>query len=68
MADAEFYNPVTAYAGADYAQAERAELFRRYPMVAGHVSRLDGPGSYFTVDLCDLPVLVVRDAEGTVGA
>lgn len=68
MADAEFYNPVSTYAGEAHAAAEQTQLFRRYPLVAGHVSQLRDPGSYFTVELCGRPVLVARDAGGTVSA
>ena len=58
------YNDKAVYASAEQHAAERAVLFRRYPLVAAFSSELRAPGDFVTVDLAGLPVLVVRDRDG----
>ena len=47
---------------------EQERIFDRHWQLAGHVSALPQPGSYLTTQAGDQPILVVRDAEGEVGA
>ena len=68
LSDEEFYNPVTSYASATRSESERDRLFRRYPIVAGHASRLSQPGAFLTYDVAGLPIVVVRDGDGAVSA
>src|SRR6185436_18373477 len=49
-------------------RAERERIFHRSWLLAGHVSQLDKPGSWFTFDLDRESVIVLRDAGGQVRA
>ncbi len=49
-------------------RAERTQIFHRSWLLAGHVSQLPAPGSYFLFELDRESVLVLRDAGGTVRA
>jgi len=40
--------------------AERDRLFRRQPLCVGHVDQLAEPGSVLALELCGVPVLLVR--------
>ena len=44
--------------------AERDRLFRRLPLCVGHVDQLAEPGSVLALDLCGVPVLLVRGRDG----
>jgi phenylpropionate dioxygenase-like ring-hydroxylating dioxygenase large terminal subunit len=60
--------PTSAYRdGARHAR-ELECLFRRRPLVAGLSCDLPKPGDYFTVDVADVPALVVRSEDGEVRA
>ena len=48
--------------------AERATLFRNYPLILAHASQLAEPGAFVTELIGDVPVLVLRDAAGEVRA
>jgi phenylpropionate dioxygenase-like ring-hydroxylating dioxygenase large terminal subunit len=54
------------YTSPDYLELEREELFRKQWICVGHVDEVSSPGDYFTTELIDEPLLVVRDAGGTV--
>jgi phenylpropionate dioxygenase-like ring-hydroxylating dioxygenase large terminal subunit len=47
---------------------ERERLFRRSLQYAGHTGQLAEPGSYFTLRVADVPLVVVRDREGELRA
>ena len=47
--------------------AER-ELLRTVPLVAAHSSQLSGPGAYRAEELLDVPIMLVRQKDGTVRA
>ena len=49
-------------------QAERERIFHRSWLLAGHVSQLASPGSFFLFELDRESVMVLRDGEGTVRA
>lgn len=49
-------------------RAERERIFHRSWLLAGHVSQLPIPGSFFLFELDRESVMVVRDADGTVRA
>jgi phenylpropionate dioxygenase-like ring-hydroxylating dioxygenase large terminal subunit len=59
---------VPDYFDVDRFLRERDVLFRRYPIVVGHVSRLRSAGDFITHDKSGVPVLVVRNASGKVNA
>lgn len=48
--------------------AERERIFGRSWQVAGRLDQLAQPGSFFTIDLGGLPILVVRGEDGEVRA
>jgi Rieske 2Fe-2S family protein len=56
------------FISAEIFAAERARIFYRSWLLAGHVSQLDGPGSYFLFELDRESVIVLRDASGDVRA
>jgi len=47
---------------------ERERLFAHAWQYAGHLGDLPQPGSYFTLRVGDVPLVVVRDREGELGA
>ncbi len=60
--------PADHYTSAEHLEQEMAVLFHDRPLVLCLSGALPGPNTYKTVDLCGTPVLVTRDAEGTVHA
>lgn len=64
---------VHAVAVADYLGAERwgrevDRIFRRSPVVVALTAHVPMPGSYRSIDLAGIPVLTVRQSDGTVRA
>lgn len=55
------------YADADHGRRE-LHIFADAPAVVGHVSELPDPGNFLTVDVIGVPVLVVRQDDGTIQA
>ena len=47
---------------------ERERLFAHAWQYAGHTGQLAEPGSYFTLRVADVPLVVVRDREGALAA
>jgi phenylpropionate dioxygenase-like ring-hydroxylating dioxygenase large terminal subunit len=56
--------PAHYYRAAEIAAAERDVIFARTWQVVGHRSRIPHPGDYFTTELMDEPLLIVRGAAG----
>ncbi|MDA1070763.1 MAG: aromatic ring-hydroxylating dioxygenase subunit alpha [Proteobacteria bacterium] len=56
------------YTDPDIFAAEREAVFFRNWLLVGHVSRLRQPGDFFTVELFDQPVAVLRGRDGTLRA
>lgn len=56
------------YVDAARFDAERATLFRRYPVPVAHISELPEAGSVLTHDHLGTPILLVRDRDGVVRA
>jgi phenylpropionate dioxygenase-like ring-hydroxylating dioxygenase large terminal subunit len=65
MADGVLELPTDVYQEAHH-DREVDVLFRGYPLVLALSGALPGPGTYFTADLCDTPVLLTRDDAGRV--
>jgi phenylpropionate dioxygenase-like ring-hydroxylating dioxygenase large terminal subunit len=59
--------PVGRYLDAGRLARER-EVLRRWPQVACPQSRLRSPGDWTTVDLLDVPILIVRGEDGALRA
>jgi phenylpropionate dioxygenase-like ring-hydroxylating dioxygenase large terminal subunit len=60
--------PVSNYTSPERLAHESHVLFRRYPLVAGHVSELPNPGDFITHDASGVPLVIVRDAQGELRA
>ena len=60
--------PLDRYVDASVFEREQKRIFRRLPQLAAHSSELPGPGSYLTLELAGLPLILVRDEEGTARA
>jgi phenylpropionate dioxygenase-like ring-hydroxylating dioxygenase large terminal subunit len=60
--------PATWYADPEIFRREQARIFRRSWQYAGHLAQLAQPGDYFTADVGVIPVVVLRDQEGTLRA
>ena len=60
--------PTSHYTDPERFERESKALFHDAPLVAGLSCDLPAPGTYFTIELGSVPVLVVRDASGTVRA
>lgn len=65
-ADATMIVPAAHYASVERAAQEIA-LLRALPVVVGHVSEVPDPGSFYTRTLLGIPLLVVRQRDGSVG-
>ena len=68
MSEALFRNRVDAYSCPQRATAEREALFRSQPLFMGLSSRIAKPGDYVAEEIAGMPVLLVRNRDGKVGA
>ena len=55
--------PFDWYSDAAVLRLERERIFRRSWQYAGRADQVSGPGSFFTCEAGDVPVVVVRDRE-----
>jgi len=60
--------PAALYRDPEVLAAERASLFRRYPLVVATSDQLVRPGDWLTHDLSGVPLLLVRGSDGRVNA
>jgi phenylpropionate dioxygenase-like ring-hydroxylating dioxygenase large terminal subunit len=60
--------PYRWYTDADVLARERERLFGHAWHYAGHTGQVAEPGSYFTVRAGNVPLIVVRDREGSLRA
>jgi phenylpropionate dioxygenase-like ring-hydroxylating dioxygenase large terminal subunit len=61
-------NPVTKYTSAEQVQKEIDVLFRKFPLILGHISQVAEPGDFFTHDTTGVPILVTRTQNGELKA
>jgi phenylpropionate dioxygenase-like ring-hydroxylating dioxygenase large terminal subunit len=61
-------NPVTTYTDPAILAQEVETLFRKFPIIMGHVSQLPEAATYFTNDDLGVPILVTRNNAGEVKA
>ena len=61
-------NPVTKYTSAEQVQKEIDVLFRKFPLILGHISQVAEPGDFFTHDATGVPILVTRTQDGALKA
>jgi phenylpropionate dioxygenase-like ring-hydroxylating dioxygenase large terminal subunit len=60
--------PYSWYTDTDVLAEERERLFAHRWQYAGHMGQLAEPGSYFTLRVADIPLVVVRDRRGELRA
>ena len=60
--------PVEYYTDPAWFERERAELWRRHPIIVGHASMLKQAGDHFTHDALGVPLLIARDRSGDIRA
>lgn len=68
LAPGIYRNPTAAYSDPARAQLERERLFRRLPLFAGMSCRVAAPGDYLAEEVAGVPLLLVRGADGVLGA
>mgnify|MGYP001417889479 CR=1 FL=1 len=68
QADGVMYHDTAAYALPERLAREKQILFRKYPLLMGMSGQLSAPGDYLTDDFSGVPIMVVRDRDGTVRA
>lgn len=68
LADALFEVPSSLYTSRAHYERELEALFRSQPLVLCLSGALPKPGTYRTVELCGIPIIVSRDAKGQVHA
>ncbi|MHA7899242.1 MAG: aromatic ring-hydroxylating oxygenase subunit alpha [Henriciella sp.] len=61
-------SPVEHYTSQDRFDQERAQIFRKLPMMVAHASEIANPGDFIRRDLAGLPLLITRDKAGNVNA
>jgi phenylpropionate dioxygenase-like ring-hydroxylating dioxygenase large terminal subunit len=60
--------PVGKYTDPEILAKEMRTVFRAYPLVAGHASRVRNPGDYLVSDWARFPFVVVRNKNGELRA
>ena len=60
--------PASLYISQELLEQEIHNLFYRQWVCAGHLSEISAAGDYFTFDLVDKPLLIVRDKDNNVRA
>ena len=68
MAPSLYRNPVRQYTCPDRLVREKAALFHHYPLHLGFSCEMPDPGDFKTDNFSGVPVLLVRGADGNVGA
>jgi phenylpropionate dioxygenase-like ring-hydroxylating dioxygenase large terminal subunit len=60
--------PAEMYTSPEIYRLEQQTIFGKYWYYVGHVSQLDGAGSYFTVEIAEQPLVILRDRAGELKA
>jgi phenylpropionate dioxygenase-like ring-hydroxylating dioxygenase large terminal subunit len=60
--------PAEMYFSPDIYRLEQEKIFGKYWYYVGHISQLQGPGSYFTVDIAEQPLVILQNKEGELRA
>jgi phenylpropionate dioxygenase-like ring-hydroxylating dioxygenase large terminal subunit len=66
MAPAELFEPAAVYHDPELAQGELRAMFRSLPVVVAHGSDLPNAGDYVATEVASMPVLAVRQGDGSV--
>lgn len=68
LSESIYKQPVDEYLSNEQAKREIERLFHNGPQCVGLSGDLPEAGSYFTHDLCGIPLLLTRDATGQIHA
>ena len=68
LADSVYLNPVSDYTSPQQAACERDIFFRQGPLCIGLGCLLPQPGDFLTHDYAGVPMLLVRQADGSLRA
>ncbi len=68
LAPEELRLPSSIYTSEDHLAKERRGLFHGHPIVAGLSADLPEPGSFFSLRVADVPVIVMRHRDGQARA
>ncbi len=68
LADEVVRNPTVEYVDPDHLRRELRDLFASTPVVVAHASEVASPTDFIAVDVAGVPILVVRQSNGTIGA
>lgn len=60
--------PAEMYSSPDVYRLEQEHIFGKYWYYVGHTSQLQGPSSYFTVDIAEQPLVVLQNKAGELRA
>ncbi|AJT63082.1 hypothetical protein T261_1396 [Streptomyces lydicus] len=66
--ESEHYNPVAAYTDPDRLTAELDRIWYRRPLAVGHVAEFPEAGSFKTLRVGKVPILVVRGKDDRIRA
>ncbi len=58
--------PPECYTSDEWYEFEKRAIFDREWMALGHVSFIPSPGDYFSINIVDEPLLVVRGKDGAI--
>lgn len=58
---------VDCYTRSDQFEQEQ-QLFKDMPIIVGHSSQIPEAGDYFTRDICQVPIIVLRQKDGSLKA
>lgn len=68
QAEAPMEVPVSAYTDSTVFQREMDLIFKRLPLMVGLSAELPKPGDFKTIEVLDKPLLITRQADGSVRA
>ena len=60
--------PAEVYYSPEIYRLEQEKVFGKYWYYVGHVSQLEGSSSYFTVEIAEQPLVILRNKEGELRA
>jgi carnitine monooxygenase subunit len=60
--------PAWTYHSPAMLELEKQELFRKQWQIAGHVSDIEKPGDFFTLDIADERAIIIRGDDGVIRA
>jgi choline monooxygenase len=60
--------PAEMYSSAEIYRLEQEQIFGKYWYYVGHTSQLQGPGSYFTVEIAEQPLVILQNKAGDLRA